>query len=96
MRLAEPEESYPIEIDGRDRRAFEREARRELGPTINGPLQDVIRSMPETYLLWLAWHALKRGGTAIPWADFEARTVLVESEDDEEELVPTVTAAMAD
>jgi hypothetical protein len=95
VHLAEPEEAYPTEIDARDRRAFEREARRDLGPTINGPLQDVIRSIPETYVLWLTWHSLKRGGTTIAWAEFESRAVLVESEGDDE-LVPTVTAATAD
>lgn len=74
--LADPEEHMLTEIDARDRRAFERRGRKELGLPLNGTLQEVVQANPETYLTWLAWHSLVRGnGLKQPYAEFESRVL---------------------
>ena len=80
-----PEERIPVEIDARDRRAFERLARRDLGKVAEGALSDVIRAIPETYMAWCAWHAWTRDGARYSWPDAEKRIARVVVEDEAEE-----------
>lgn len=100
VHLVDPEDRIAVEVDARDRRSFERIAKRDLGRVADGPLKEVIGAIPETYILWLAWHALAIRTKAIDltWPDFEARTVEVEVEDDEEEAEtdPTERGATGD
>jgi hypothetical protein len=56
--LCDPEEQFPVVIDGRDRRAFER--RRDALGFSPGPIKDAAAEAPETYVAFLAWHALSR------------------------------------
>lgn len=57
VELADPAETVEVDTDGRDRLAFERAGRRDLGVPPLGPLQDIVKACPEGYMLWLAWHA---------------------------------------
>lgn len=74
-----PTTEYVVDIDARDRRAFERQSDVALPPT--GSLQELAQRMPETYLAWLAWHASKREGVAMSWREFDE--VLLEVSQDE-------------
>jgi len=97
IHLVEPETAYPVDIDARDRRAFERAGRVQLGKIALGSLKEVVASIPETYTLWLAWHALQRSGVALDWETFEDRVVEVESTDNGEmEADPTIAAPSGD
>lgn len=52
----------PVEIDARDRRAFEVVGRKQLGMPLSMSLAEAVKVMPESWVLWLAWHALRRNG----------------------------------
>lgn len=89
--LVDPEERHVVEIDSRDRRAFEVVGRRDLGKELAGmPLTEVLRAVPETYAAWLAWHALTRTKTIdTPWPEFSERFLEAQGWADEPELDPT-------
>lgn len=83
--LSDPESRLPVEIDARDRRAFERDGTAAL--KLKGQLKDIIHAAPETYVAWLAWHALTRTGALnIPWTSFDKRLVAVENEDEQDDV----------
>jgi hypothetical protein len=69
--LCDPEESLAVEIDARDRRAWEVKGRKACGLPA-GPLRDVIREAPETYVAWIAWHAAAVRGGRKDLGDFAA------------------------
>jgi hypothetical protein len=82
--LADPEEQVVVEVDGRDRRAFEMKGRKDFGLPPFGDLQAQIKSMSESWMAWLCWHALVvRGGQSQfgDWEQFEARLVGVEPDE---------------
>lgn len=80
-------DEWPIEIDARDRRAFERLARQDIPTLPTGTLRDIAAAMPETYLAWLAWHASKRDGrTDVTFAAFEAELLEVKGDGEAAEL----------
>ena len=84
--LVDPDEVLTIEIDARDRRAFERAGARAMG--LSGNLQAAIQTMPDTYLAWLAWHAAARRGDRDDlgsFDDFDARLADVASIDVDED-----------
>ena len=91
VHLTDPEEHLPVEVDARDRRAFERVAKRELGAAAQGHLKDVINNIPETYVCWMAWHALtvRTRASTLSWQDFDNRVVEVEMLEDADEMDPT-------
>jgi len=76
VRLVDPEETLPANIDGRDRRAFEREGRHAIGLVVapGQTLPDQLKQRPELWQTWVAWHALRRDKL---WTDdfaaFDAR-----------------------
>lgn len=81
LKLDSPEEILETEIDARDRRAFERVGTKETGVPIRSTIQETVRSAPETYMGWLAWHALMRvnGKQEIgDWISFERRLISVD------------------
>ena len=93
-------EEHRVEVDARDRRAFERLARADIGPSFpKGSLRDVVQTIPETYLAWLAYHATKRAGYLgeITWVEFERQLLEVQAETEEgdgldpTQQTPTVT-----
>lgn len=86
VHLADPEEVFSVDVDARDRRAFEMQSRRVFGTAADGQLRTVATSMPENYSYWCAWHALcKRGTVALTWEQFDARAVHLESDDSEDD-----------
>lgn len=88
LTLLDPEESVIVEFDSRDRRAFERAGYKALG--LSGPLQDAIQRIPDSYVTWLAWHALKRQGMTTESFDvFDGRLVDMDPEGEESETDPT-------
>jgi len=60
VQLADPPETFDVDFDARDRRAFERAGAKAVG--LSGPLQAAVQTMPDTYVAWLAWHAAARRG----------------------------------
>ena len=58
--LADRPEPLRVEVDARDRLAFERIGRKQTGLPTSGPLQDAVATSPETYTVWLCWHAARR------------------------------------
>lgn len=95
VRLAEPEAEYTVDVDARDRRAFERDAGGQLKLPKGGSLRDVVNALPETYVAWLAWHALTvRGSTlSLGWPQFDERLVEVVNDGDGDAAPdPTLTA----
>lgn len=91
--LADPEERHEVEIDGRDRRAFERAI-----PKLDLPVRavkDVAGACPETYVAFLAWHALTRGGLDLTFPAFETRLVEVIGVSQDATEDPTMPAASA-
>ena len=70
--LADPEEQIAVEVDGRDRRAFEMTGRKDLGLPPFGDLQAQIKSMSESWMAWLCWHALAVRGGDSSYGTFEA------------------------
>lgn len=95
VHLADPEEQLVVEIDGRDRRAFEILGRRDLGLP-QGPLQDQIKANAESWMAWVSWHAARRAdlATAEKWPAWNARLVAVEPDQDTlDTLDPTPPAA---
>ena len=70
--LSDPEEQFTVEVDARDRRAFERAGANALG--LKGALQDEIRRIPDSYIAWLSWHAARRTGLIdVGYDDFDKR-----------------------
>jgi len=95
VHLADPEESLVVEVDGRDRRAFEVRGRRDLGLPM-GELQEQIKAAAESWMAWVCWHAAKRDGLAVgTWQEFDARLVGVEPDEDSLPPDPTRPAASA-
>lgn len=93
--LADPEASEAVEIDGRDRRAFERIGRKALGFPQAGSMKDAVAAAPESYMIWLAYHALAVRGQRKEFGDwnaFEARVVTAEAEDTEEDILGDPTS----
>lgn len=87
VRLADPEAVEIVEVDGRDRRAFERFGRRALGLPATGTIREVILSAPELYSAWLGYNALVTRGKRTEfgkWEDFEARVLECTTEDIDE------------
>jgi hypothetical protein len=83
VHLADPEQQIVVEVDGRDRRAFEIKGRRDLGLP-QADLQTQIKSAAESWMAWVCWHAAKRDGAEVgSWAEFDARLVGVEPEEDD-------------
>lgn len=79
--LADPDEEFTAGFDARDRRAFERDGRKALGLPAGTTLQDAVAGNPESYLVWIAWHALTRAGlTTLTYLELEARAVKVRTE----------------
>lgn len=71
-----------VDIDARDRRAFEKSGFRDIGVSQRAPIRDIAAAQPETYTTWLAWHAMVRSGATVErYADFEARVVALREED---------------
>ena len=88
--MADPEESYTVAVDARDRRAFELNARRIFGGAAEGQLRSIANAMPENYSYWLAWHALStRAGLALSWDEFDARAVGLDTDGEDESPDPT-------
>jgi len=86
VQLIDPEETYTVTAAGIDRRAFEREGRAAIGAPPTTPTAQLYRSMPESAIAWLAWHALIRTGQWVgDLATFDARcdAVAVETGDPE-------------
>lgn len=80
LHLADPEDQVVVEVDGRDRRAFELRGRRDFDLPPFGDLQAQIKSMSESWMGWLCWHALAvRGGQEQygTWPEFNNRLVAV-------------------
>lgn len=72
--LVDPEESIIVEFDARDRRAFERAGYKALG--LSGALAEAIQRVPDSYMAWLLWHALRRQELIdVSFDDFDARFV---------------------
>jgi hypothetical protein len=98
IHLADPEEQVVVEVDGRDRRAFEIKGRRDLGLP-HGDLQAQIKAAAESWMAWVCWHAATRTGEPVgSWAEFDARLVAVEPDDDggdSSDADPTRPAASA-
>lgn len=89
--LADPAETFLVEVDGRDRRAAEKLVWKLLGLPVGTSMAEVYKGYPETVLAWIAWHAATRGGLlALPFRDVEPRILEVtqEDEDDDEEANP--------
>jgi hypothetical protein len=86
LTLDGPEEVVAVDVDARDRRAFERAGATAVGLKRSGSdfLTDVRSQMPETYSIWLAWHALaKRGGRTDlgTFDEFDARVADMDTDD---------------
>lgn len=76
-------ETMVVDIDARDRRAWEREARSYIDNLPQGDLRTVAAAMPETYVAWLAWHACGREGlTRLSWQTFEGQLLEVDSDEE--------------
>jgi hypothetical protein len=78
VRLADPDDELETVVDARDRRAFERSGRTALGLAGNASLADAVAAAPESYVAWVAWHALRRqlGRERVDtFGAFEARIV---------------------
>jgi len=72
--------TLPVEIDARDRRAFEVIGRPALGLQRDVALDTIPKLAPESYVLWLAWHAAHREGlTTDAFPEFEATVLEVEN-----------------
>jgi hypothetical protein len=83
----------PVEIDARDRRAFEVLGRKQLGIAASLTMTELVKVNPETYVLWLAWNALRRQKLLdITYAELDSRTIEVRQLDDAE-LLPDPTRA---
>jgi hypothetical protein len=77
--LVDPDETFDVDNDARDRRAFERVGARALGQT--GRQVDVMASLPETYLTWVTWHAATRRGNRADlgsFDEFEQRVIQIQ------------------
>lgn len=75
-------EPMVVDIDARDRRAWEREARNYIDALPQGDLRAVAGAMPETYVAWLTWHACTREGlTRLSWQAFESQLLEVDSDE---------------
>ena len=98
VHLADPEEVLVLEMDARDRRAFELRGRKDLGLNPVGDLQSQIKAVSESWMAWCCWHAaVVRGGRSdLPatYAEWDARLVAVVPEDTGDED-PTGPAASA-
>ena len=82
LHLADPEETLVVDMDARDRRAFERAGYKGIGMTSN--TQDGVKARPENWLSWVSWHALHRQNlTDQSYDEFEARLVETERDDDD-------------
>lgn len=84
--LCDPDERVAVQLDARDRRAFEM-ARTGLGLP-RGPVKEIAAEFPDTYVGYMAWHAMKRArnGTTPDWATFSERLADIEfigKEDDD-------------
>ena len=85
LTLTDPEETLITEFDARDRRAFERAGYRALG--LSGPLQAAVQQIPDSYVAWLAFHALKRQGVIdCSFDEFDARLVDLDPQGVDDEL----------
>jgi hypothetical protein len=90
--LVEPDEELAADFDARDRRAFERQGRSAIGVPASTTLEAAVAGSPESYIVWIAWHALTRTGqTELTFKELEARTVKVHMDGDEAELLPDPT-----
>lgn len=86
VKLADPDEEVRVEVDARDRLAFEKVGRKEAGLPQNGPLADAIAWAPETYGIWLCWHASARlHGPNGSFTQFQGRVTGVTLEMSEQE-----------
>lgn len=83
------------DIDARDRRAFEREGRKEFGIPANVNMQEAVQGIPESYVGWLVWHSLKRLGRKDidSWKDFESRLIRTEPLEENAEVFDFPTQA---
>ncbi len=89
VRLADPDGEEIVDIDGRDRRAFERYGRKATGLPLTGSLKDCIVSAPELYSAWLCYNALVVRGKRTEfgrWEEFEARVIECVTDEDIDEL----------
>lgn len=85
--ILENKEPIVVNIDARDRRAFEIVGRKEFGIPSNANLQDAVKGIPESYIGWLSWHAISRtNGYKENWQTFESQLLRVESLEEEEEV----------
>ena len=86
--------TVPVEIDARDRRAFEVIGRPALGLNKDVALASIPSLAPESYVLWLSWHAAHREGlTDSTFPDFEAECIEVLNLTDEGADIPDPTRA---
>lgn len=80
MKFLVETEEYGIltaDVDARDRRAFEKTGYRDLGIAQRIAIKEVIALQPESYMAWLAWHALVRDGRKESWVEFEPKVISV-------------------
>jgi hypothetical protein len=81
-----------VETDARDRRAFEVIGRPAIGLPRDAAIGDVPRLAPESYILWIAWHAATREGyTTDSFPEFESHCVEVKDLGDEAAEIPDPT-----
>jgi hypothetical protein len=84
IELVDPTETLAVEVDGRDRRAFELLGAKALGLPAGLSLQTATQAYPENYLLWLGWHAATKRGERQDlgaWDTFTDRVAEVEPEE---------------
>lgn len=85
-----------VDIDARDRRAFEREGRKEFGIPTSANMQEAVQGIPESYVGWLVWHSLKRANNRKDidsWKDFESRLIRTEPLEENAEVFDFPTQA---
>lgn len=84
--LADPAEVLVVEHDARDRRAAEVSFGAAVKAKPGMPMKALMESYPESWILWITWHAAKRQKlTGLTWQEWTERALDVVPVGDEDD-----------